>query len=80
MPVRMTIKVGSQEIHVIELDFRVSKEDWNEYDLLDGGRVRLKTTPFRIFRVLDDEGKPAYTDDGDPNIIVRHNTQIVAIE
>ena len=74
------IKVGDREVNAREEDFEIVREDWNEYRLLDGGSVRVKTTVARIFRVLDDEGRPVYDQDGDPQMVVRHNTQIVAAE
>ena len=74
------IKVGDREVNAREEDFEIVREDWNEYRLLDGGSVRVKTTVARIFRVLDDEGRPVYDQDGDPQVVVRHNTQIVAAE
>ena len=74
------IKVGDREVNAREEDFEIVREGWNEYRLLDGGSVRVKTTVARIFRVLDDDGRPVYDQDGDPQVVVRHNTQIVAAE
>lgn len=70
--------MGDQEYDAIELDFEIAKENWNEYKLLDGGIVRLKTTAQKIFRVLDQQGKPARAPDGDPFLVVRHATQVVS--
>ncbi len=74
------IKVGDREVNAREEDFEIVREDWNEYRLLDGGSVRVKTTVARIFRVLDDDGRPLHDQDGDPQVVVRHNTQIVAAD
>ena len=74
------IRVGDREVNAREEDFEIVREEWNEYKFLDGGSVRVKTTVARIFRVLDDEGQPVYDQDGDPQVVVRHNTQIVAAE
>ena len=71
---------NGEERDALELDFEIQKEEWDEYKLLDGGHVRLKTSALKMFRVLDTQGKPAYTPDGDPLILVRHNTQIVSTE
>ncbi len=75
---KTTIKVDDEEKEAIEVDFEIAREEWNEYLLADGGRVRIKTTPLKVFRVLDEHGEPALTSEGDPFIYVRYNTQIVA--
>ena len=49
-----------------KLDFEVANEQWNTYRLLDGGTVRMKTTPRIIYRRLDSDGNPAYDSDGSP--------------
>lgn len=71
---------NGEECDAVELDFEIQNEQWDEYKLLDGGRVRLKTSALRMFRVLDAHGNPAYTPEGDPFILVRHNTQVVITE
>jgi hypothetical protein len=50
------IRVDGGIVEVSEEDFEIVREDWNEYRLLDGGTVRVKTTVARIFRVLDEKG------------------------
>ena len=63
----------------IEVSFEIGNEEWNVYNLNDGGRVRLRTSVTKVFRILEDDGKtPARTDDGDPWVQVRSNTLIVA--
>ncbi len=57
---------------------KMVREDWNEYKLLDGGRVRIKTTGARIFRVVDENGNQQYNDQGEPELVVRHKSDIVA--
>ncbi len=74
------VRAGDQEFDAIEQQFEITSENWNEYRLLDGGVVRMKTSLQKIFRVVDEEGKPLYKPEGDPNVIVRHNTQVVASE
>ena len=71
------INIGGVEYSGQEVSFKVVNEEWNEYELYDGGRVRLKTTAQKIVRVLDKDDKPAFTPDGDPHVLVRHNTQVV---
>lgn len=61
-------------------DFEIAKEDWNDYRLTDGGRVRIKTTVQKIFRVVDSNGQPLPSPDGsgEPWMAVRHNTQVAS--
>ena len=73
----VTINVGGQELRAIERDFGIGKEEWNEYKLLDGGTVRIKTSAQQIFQVVDDEDKPKYTVRGDLHIVVTHKTDVV---
>jgi len=72
------VKVGDQEHDAIEQTFEIAAEDWNEYRLADGGIVRVKTSVQKIYRLLDANGNPAMTPDGDPSVLVRHSTQVVA--
>ena len=74
------IKVGNEEVDAIEQQFNIQREEWNEYKLFDGGLVRLKTSIQRIFRVVDSDGNPTHNAQGDPNIVVRHRSDIVAAE
>ena len=66
------------EVDVQELDFHVSREEWNEYKLLDGGVVRVKTNVQRIFAVLNPDGSRQERDDGSPALVVAHKTDVVA--
>ena len=75
-PQRITL--GDQELLAIEQQFEIDRENWNEYKLLDGGRVRIKTTVARIFRVVDENGNQLYNDSGEPHLVVRHKSDIVA--
>jgi len=45
--------------------------------LPDGTVVKLKTTVLKILQVLDNEGKPAHTTEGDPFLIVNHRTDVI---
>lgn len=72
------LKVGDKEVSVREADFEIVREDWNEYRLLDGGSVRVKTTVARLFHVLDDDGNVRYNAEGDPEFMVKHSTQVVS--
>lgn len=63
-----------------ELDFDIVKEDWNEYQLADGGYLKFKAVVQRVFWVLDSSGNRTYTREGDPYLVVRSNNQVVASE
>ena len=72
------LRVGDEELDAIEMQFEIKKEEWSEYKLYDGGTIRLKTSAHKIVRVVDGDGNPVRTEDGDPRMIVRHNTQVVS--
>ena len=74
------VKSGHKEYNAVEQQFEIAREEWNEYKLLDGGTVRTKTTVQRIYRVVDEEGHPQINAEGDPQMIVRHKTDVVASE
>lgn len=78
MPNIVKVIIGGVEFNAIEQQFEIAKEEWSEYKLFDGGVIRLKTTAQKIFKVVDANGNPAFTPDGDPNVLVRHQTQVVA--
>ena len=61
-----------------EIEFKLQHEDWSLYALPDGTTVKLKTTVLKILWVLDKDGKPARTPDGDPFLIVNHRTDVIA--
>ncbi len=51
------------EVEAVEVDFQTRKEDWNEYQLMDGSTVKIKLVVSEIFRVLDEfdaERNPVY--------------------
>ncbi|MCH7705758.1 MAG: hypothetical protein IIB33_01775 [Chloroflexi bacterium] len=78
MPDVTRIRVGDQEHDAIEQQFESEKEYWNVYKLLDGGEVRIKTTAQKIYRIVDADGRPTVTEEGDPHVLVRHTTQVVS--
>jgi hypothetical protein len=73
----ITLADGSQA-KAQEVDFKLQHEDWSIYALPDGTVVRLKTTVLKILQVLDKDGKPARTVEGDPFLIVNHRTDVIA--
>ena len=69
-----------EERDALEMDFEIQSECWNEYRLQDGSRVRVKVSAHKIYRLLDSDGQPAHTAEGDPMIWVRYGTDIVSSE
>ena len=78
MPPIVKVNAGGQEVDAIEVDFEIKREEWNEYTLLDGGVVRVKTTVNRILRVVDSEGNGRNNQDGSPMIVVSHKSDVVS--
>ena len=57
------INFQGREVDAAEVDFQTRKEDWNEYQLMDGSVIKMKLVVGGIFRVLDQydgEGSPVY--------------------
>jgi hypothetical protein len=80
MKIRRVTQPDGTELQVRDEEFEIVREEWSEYRLKDGGKVRLRATALMISRVLDSEGKPTYTPDGQPALIVNNTIQIVASE
>lgn len=72
------VRLPDGEHDAIEVDFEIAREDWNDYRLADGGRVRVKVVVSKVFRVLDAEGKPANQPNGEPFLVIRHVIQVAA--
>lgn len=52
-----------REVDASPIDFRIEREDWNEYQLYDGSHLRLRIILSDVFRVdgeFDAEGNPIY--------------------
>ena len=52
-----------KQVEADEMDFQTRKEDWNEYQLMDGSVLKLKSVMAAIFKVqgqFDAEGNPIY--------------------
>lgn len=62
----------------IELGFEIVKEDWNEYLLDDGTKLRVKNVLIRALRLVDEEGNPQQTPMGDPEIFINSTVTVVA--
>lgn len=69
-----------RDVNAMEVAFDIRREEWNEYELSDGGRVRVKTVVQKILKVVDDEGRQVYDANGDPIMIARNSVVISASE
>ena len=78
MPSIQRVTLNGQEHFAIEQSFTIASEQWNEYTLADGGHVRMKTTPIKIFKLVDSEGQPLYDGEGELRFLVRHTTTITS--
>jgi hypothetical protein len=77
----LKVKLGDgRDVNAIEVDFEIKREEWNEYELADGGRLRVKTVVHKILRVVDENGRQVYDANGDPVMIARNNVIISASE
>ncbi len=57
------INFQGHEVEATPVDFRIAKEDWNEYELHDGAILRLRVVLSDVMRVngqYDGEGNPVY--------------------
>ncbi len=57
------INFQGRDVDATEVEFQTRKEDWNEYQLMDGTVIKMKLVVSEIFRidgVYDKEGTPAY--------------------
>ncbi len=68
------IPFQGQQVDATEVDFETRKEDWNEYQLMDGSTIKMKLVMAEIFRVegrYDNEGNPIYVLKSKNVLIVR---------
>ena len=69
-----------QTRRVRELKFDIIREEWNEYSLPNGMKMRLKSVVQKVFLVVGDDDQPVYTSEGEPLLLVRSNNQVSASE
>ena len=68
------IPFQGQQVDATEIDFQTRKEDWNEYQLMDGSTIKMKLVVAEIFRVdgrYDNERNPVYVVKSNNILIVR---------
>lgn len=73
-------KIGDKEYELREESFEIFRQDWAEYVTESGMRVRVKPEVFKIYRAYNEQGEPAFTDQGDPLVIVRNQVLIAVSE
>jgi hypothetical protein len=61
----------------ILMDFAVKREEWNEYELSDGIKLRVKNSLVKAYLIVDDDGTPLMNEDGEPQVYIRHTTLVV---
>ena len=57
------VPYSGKQVEADEVDFQTRKEEWNEYQLLDGSIVKMKSVVAGIFKVhdvFDEQGNPVY--------------------
>ena len=57
------IPYRGREVDATDVEFQTRKEDWNEYQLMDGSVIKMKLVVSEIFKVpdeYDNEGNPVY--------------------
>ena len=71
MAATQKVMVNGAEGLGVEVEFEIKSEAWNEYNLLDGGTIRVKCNAIYILRLVDNKGKQLYADEGTPLFVVR---------
>lgn len=66
------IPYKGREVDATEVDFQTRKEEWNEYQLMDGTSIKMKLVVSEIFKVADE-----YDEEGNPVYVVRSNNVLV---
>lgn len=68
---KIKLMVDGVEREVTEVTFEIIKEPWSEYEMYDGGRIRLRHILQRLFVVVDENGVAMNNAEGDPWVVVR---------
>lgn len=57
------INFRGEQVEATEVRFETRKEDWNEYQLMDGSVLKMKLVVAEVYRienVYDEENNPVY--------------------
>ena len=62
VPRKTRINIGDRSIEAEDMEFKTSREDWNEYQVEDGFTVRIKLVVSSILKTQerDPQGNPVY--------------------
>jgi hypothetical protein len=71
---RVAVKYQGREVTGQKVNFEVEKENWNQYSLEDGTKLRMRLVVAQVIRI---DGE--YTADGDPVYLV-NSTNVVATD
>jgi hypothetical protein len=67
-----------KKLRGFEVDFELDKENWSDYHLLDGTKVRVKHTLVKIYRLVDENDEPLFDKNGDPEVYINGAIIVVA--
>ena len=62
MEIRTRIKFGDRDVDATQIDFKSIKEEWNEYQALDGTTLKIKVVLTNVYKLdeYDQELNPIY--------------------
>ena len=67
------ISYKGRDVDGIDVDFKVSREDWNHYQLADGTELRMRLIVSEVYMVSGE-----YDQEGNPVYVVKSTTMVVA--
>jgi len=68
------IQYNGAEYDAEEVDVKLQSELWNQYELADGGQLKIKTILVRVLKAKDGKGGYVRTDKGEMLYITDHQT------
>lgn len=72
---KIKIPLFGHEVEVVEVPISKSTEGFNDYELGDGSKIRLKVVATSILRLVGQ-----FTPDGDPIYLVKNGQVVTVIE
>ena len=79
--VRDIILPTGEKIRVMEVAFDTLREDWSEYRLASGDKLKLrvKNIVTRIFLRIDEQDNIIYNENGEPTVVITGNQIVTSI-